>query len=463
MSGPVSGTIDVAIVGAGPAGLAAAATAADAGLAVVVVDNQADVGGQIYRGIGAADERRRRILGRDYAAGRALLDTLERQRVSHIAGASVWEVTPDRRIFYSRNGQAAVLRARHIVLCTGAIERPMPFPGWTMPGVMTAGAGQILLKTAGLLPPGPTVLAGSGPLLYLVAVQYLRAGHPLAAIVETTPKANLGRALRYLPGLFGASSYLRKGLALLAEIRRRRVRHYQGAHALRGVGEGHIAAIGFRAGESDHALACAALLIHNGVVPNLQITRALGLDHVWEPLQRCWRPRLGDWGETAIEGIAVAGDGGGIAGADASVHRGRIAALHAAWRLGALPADAAKRRAAPERRRLRRHEAARPFLDALYAPATDFLVPPDETVVCRCEEVSAGAVREQVALGCLGPNQLKAFVRAGMGPCQGRLCGLTVSEIIAAARGVPVEAVGHYRIRPPIVPVTLGEIAAAEP
>ena len=459
----MSGTTDIAVIGAGPAGLAAAATAADAGLGAVILDNQPDVGGQIYRGIRTADDRRRRILGRDYAAGRALLGTLEQERVSHIAGASVWEVTPDRRIFYSRHGEATVLRAQHVVLCTGAIERPMPFPGWTMPGVMTAGAGQILLKASGIVPPGPTVLAGSGPLLFLVAVQYLRAGHPLAAIVETTPRANPRRALRFLPGVARGSSYLRKGIALLAELKRRRVRHYKGAHGLRALGEGRVAAFAFRTDGAEHEIACATLLIHNGVVPNVQITRSLGLDHVWDPLQRCWRPRLGEWGETTIEGVAVAGDGGGIAGVEAAVLRGRIAGLHAAWRLGQLSAEAAKRRAQRERRRLAGYEAARPFLDALYAPAPALLVPSDETIVCRCEEVTAGTIREQVELGCLGPNQLKAFARAGMGPCQGRLCGLSVSEIIAAARGVPVDDIGYYRIRPPIVPVTLGEIAAAAP
>ena len=459
----MSGTTDVAVIGAGPAGLSAAVTAADAGLAVVIVDNQPDVGGQVYRGIRTADNRRCRILGQDYAAGRALLGTLERARVCHIAGASVWEVTPDRQIFYSRGGEAAVLRARHIVLCTGAVERPMPFPGWTMPGVMTAGAGQILLKTSGIVPPSPTVLAGSGPLLVLVAVQYLRAGHPIAAIVETTPMANLGRAIRLLPGAVRESSYIRKGLALLGELKRRRVRHYKRASTLRALGEEQIATVRFRVGAREHEIACATLLIHNGVVPNVQITRALGLEHIWEPLPRCWRPRLGNWGETTIEGIAVAGDGGGIAGVEASVHRGRIAGLHAARRLDALSAEAAKRRVLRERRRLARHEAARPFLDALYAPAPALLVPSDETIVCRCEEVTAGAIREQVTLGCLGPNQLKAFVRAGMGPCQGRLCGLSVSETIADARGVPVEDVGYYRIRPPISPVTLGEIASAAP
>ena len=457
----MSGTTDVAVIGAGPAGLSAAATAADAGLTVAILDNQPEVGGQIYRGIRAADDRRRRILGRDYAVGQALLGTLERKRVNHIAGASVWEVTPDRQIFYSRRGRAAVLRAKHVVLCTGAIERPMPFPGWTLPGVMTAGAGQILLKASGVMPPSPTVLAGSGPLLFLVAMQYLRAGHPLAAIVETTPRANLRRALRFLPGIARGNSYLRKGLALLAELKCRRVRHYRGAHGLRALGDARVAAIGFRTGGAEHEIACATLLIHNGVVPNVQITRALGLDHVWEPLQRCWRPRLGEWGETAIEDIAVAGDGGGIAGAEAAVHRGRIAGLNAAQRIGALSAKVAKRHARRERRRLAGHEAARPFLDALYAPDPALLVPPDETVVCRCEEVTASAIREQVTLGCLGPNQMKAFVRAGMGPCQGRLCGLSVSEIIAAARNVPIGDVGYYRIRPPICPVTLGEIAAA--
>jgi NADPH-dependent 2,4-dienoyl-CoA reductase/sulfur reductase-like enzyme len=453
---------DVAIIGAGPAGLAAADLLGAAGCAVTVLDEQPAPGGQIYRGIGAASAERLRVLGPDYAAGRALLGAVERPGVTLITGATVWEVTRDRRLSYSVGGSARQIAADRIILATGATERPMPFPGWTLPGVMMAGAGQILLKTAGLLPPAPLILAGSGPLLYLLAAQYLGAGQTISAIVETTPASNWRKALPHLPGALLGHRYLRKGLTLLARIRRAGVAHFRGASGLRAEGTDRVETLQFTSRGRAHRLPCAALLIHTGVIPNLQITRSLNLQHDWDPLPRCWRPRLDGFCGTAVEGVRVAGDGGGIAGAEAAVHSGRLAALGSLVGLGRIDASEAERRAAVERQALARHARARPFLDALYAPAPEFLDPPDEAVVCRCEEVTAGRIREFVDLGCLGPNQAKSYGRAGMGPCQGRYCGITVSGIIAARRGVPIDEVGYYRIRPPLKPVTLGELAAMD-
>lgn len=451
---------EVAIIGAGPAGLAAAAMLAEAGVAVTLIDEQTAPGGQIYRGVGAASPKRLGILGADYAAGLGLTAATGMAGVTYRPGATVWELTRERQAYFSADGRAEVLQAAQVIVATGATERPMPFPGWTLPGVMTAGAGQILLKTAGLVPPEPVVLAGSGPLLFLVAQQYLDAGARVAAIVETTPAANRARAARHLPGMLVANRYLRKGLAMLRRLRAAGVPHYRQATGLRAEGRARVEAIGFDAQGARHRVECAALLIHTGVVPNVQITRALGLAHDWDPLQGCWRPRLGRFGETEVPGIRVAGDGGGIAGAEAAVHSGRLAALGCLSALGKGGDIGA--RAAAAHRALKWHGRARPFLDALYAPAPEFLDPPDETVVCRCEEVTAGRIREFVDLGCLGPNQTKAFGRPGMGPCQGRYCGLTVANVIAARRGVPVAEVGYYRLRAPVKPVTLGELAAME-
>lgn len=452
--------VQLAIIGAGPAGLAAAATAADAGVKVLLIDEQPTAGGQIYRALGQAEEAREIILGPDYTDGRPLLGALEHPSIRHLADASVWQITPEREVFLSQHGEARCLRAGHIILATGATERPMPFPGWTLPGVMTGGAGQTLLKSAGLVPQGDIVLAGSGPLLYLLAWQYLRAGVKVNAIVETTPGSHYRKALPHLLGALRANSYLRKGLSLIRDMRRHGVPHYRRATELEATGTEQIQSLRFKAGDTPRELPCSILLLHQGVVPNVQISRSLGIAHDWDELQRCWRPRLGLWGDTEIEGISIAGDGGGIGGAKAAEHQGRLAGLHAASRLGTITFDECKRRAELERRALAYHLGIRPFLDALYAPTAEFRSPSDDTIVCRCEEVTAGAIREYVKLGCLGPNQTKAFGRPGMGPCQGRFCGLTVSEIIAAARDVPVSDVGYYRLRPPIKPVTLGELAA---
>ncbi len=452
--------VDLAIIGAGPAGLAAAGVAAQAGVATVVIDEQGAPGGQIYRGGERASPDVEGILGPEYARGRVLGEALAHSLVTHVGGAIVWRVTQQREIHLTKDGVAQALHARHIIIATGALERAMPFPGWTLPGVMTVGAGQILLKTAGMIPNGRVILAGSGPLLYLLSAQYMRAGGKISAIVETTPRRNILRAAKHLPGILRANTYLRKGIGLLREIRRAGVRHFQAAGNLAARGHGTIETLRFVANGIAHELPCSLLFVHQGIVPNVQITRSLRLSHDWDELQRCWRPSLGPWGETEIKGISVAGDGGGIAGALAAELQGRIAGLHAANSLGAIDDEMLQRESKPERKALAHQLAARPFIDALYAPSPEFLSPPDETIACRCEEVTAATIRRCVSLGCLGPNQTKAFCRAGMGPCQGRFCGLTVAEIIASTRGVPVADVGYYRIRPPIKPVTIGELAA---
>jgi NADPH-dependent 2,4-dienoyl-CoA reductase/sulfur reductase-like enzyme len=443
--------VPLLIVGGGPAGLAAADTALAHGKEVMLLDEQPGPGGQIYRNIAKADGAQRRILGPDYAQGESLLAVMERDGLDYRPGATVWEVTPDRTVYFTQSGKVRAVTAGRIILATGAMERPMPFPGWTLPGVMTCGAAQIMLKAEGIVAEG-AVLAGSGPLLLLIASQMLAAGARIEAIVETTPARRYMAALAYLPRALRAADYLRKGIAMTAALRRAGIPWYKGAHGLQAIGAGGVEALRFTAGGKPRELACKTLLLHQGVVPNVQITRSLRLEHDWDAMQRAWRPRADEWGETALPGIFVAGDGGGIDGARASAIQGRLAALRAA--------DAPAGEAARLRRALARELAIRPFLDRLYRPATEFLRPGDGTVVCRCEEVLAGQIREHVRIGCLGPNQAKAYSRAGMGPCQGRLCGLTVSEVIAGARGVSPGEVGYYRIRPPIKPVTIGELAA---
>ncbi len=450
---------DIVIVGAGPAGLSAADVLGDAGLNVVVLDDQPAPGGQVYRSISRTNEHFDSVLGPDYAKGTALLKGLDHGCVEYRPNATVWQMTEEREIFYSVGGRGHSVTGDRIILATGAMERPMPFPGWTLPGVMTAGGAQTLLKSSGLLWDGPIVLAGSGPLLYLFAAQAARLGANVAMLLETAPKPDPFAVLSGLAGFLTAPGYLAKGLSLIRELRKAGVPRVSRVEGLEAVGDRHIEAVRYRVGKTWREQATTQLLVHQGVVPNTQITRSLGLRHDWDPQQRCWRPPVNESHETGMDGILVAGDGAGISGADAAVHQGRLAAYSAMSGLEGVDQSSFANRVGKERAGLRRHFKARPFLDALYRPNEAFLSPPDDTIVCRCEEVTAGDIRRYVGLGCLGPNQTKAFGRSGMGPCQGRLCGLTVSEIIAAERGVAMDDVGYYRIRSPIKPVTLGEVA----
>jgi bacterioferritin-associated ferredoxin len=190
------------------------------------------------------------------------------------------------------------------------------------------------------------------------------------------------------------------------------------------------------------------------------MTHALGCAHDWDARQQCFRPRSDAFGATDLEAIFVAGDCGGIGGARVAECRGRLVALGAAASLGKLTAAERDRIAQPIRRELRPHDALRGFLDTLYAPRPELLAPPDDVVVCRCEGVTAGRIREAASLGCRGPNQVKSFTRCGMGPCQGRMCGPTVNGTLAEALGLSPAEVGTFRIRPPLKPLRLGELAA---
>ncbi|WP_372395701.1 NAD(P)/FAD-dependent oxidoreductase [Azospirillum sp. HJ39] len=459
---------DIAVIGAGPAGLAAAALAASRGASVVLLDEQAEPGGQIYRAVTETPVRDRKILGPDYWHGAELLGPLRDSGATHWPGTTVWSVARPRddaadgqrriQIGLSRNGAAAMLTVRHVIMATGALERPFPIPGWTLPGVLGAGAAQVLLKTSGLVPSGATVMAGSGPLLWLLAWQYLQAGARIDAILDTTPKENWRAALPLLPG-FLRSPYLGKGMKLMLEVRRK-LTVIGNVTALRAEGDGALKSVTYTRNGTEHRLPADTLLLHQGVIPNLNLANATGCAQRWDEVQRCWRPTADEWGATSVEGVSLAGDGAGIGGARAAEEAGRLAALDALHRLGRIDRARRDEEAAPFRAALDRSLTGRKFLDVLYSPAQAFRAPSDDTIVCRCEEITAGAVREAVRLGCSGPNQAKSFLRCGMGPCQGRLCGPTVTEVIAAERGVSPAEVGYYRLRPPVKPITLAELAA---
>ncbi|MGO4174991.1 FAD-dependent oxidoreductase [Bosea sp. TAF32] len=457
---------DVVVVGAGPAGLSAAARAAGLGLTVLLADENPAPGGQIYRAVTTTPVKDRTVLGADYWRGAEIIERCERSQATYAARCTVWSLGPDEtapdsfELGLSLDGKARMIGARQVILATGALERPFPIPGWTLPGVMTAGAAQIALKGAGIVPAGRTVIAGCGPLLYLLASQLSAAGCEIVAVLDTTSRTNWPKALAALPD-FLRSPYLAKGLKLMAATRRK-LRFVRDVTGLSAKGEGKLRQVEFEQGGRQGAIACDTLLLHQGVIPSVNLSNAAGCAHDFDEEQHAWVPRVDAWFASSVPGIAIAGDGAGIGGAESAALRGEIAALGAASRLGKLSEAERDRQATPIRTALARLLHGRRFLDLLYKPAPQFLAPPqDETIICRCEEVTAGQVRDAAArLGVTGPNQMKAFLRCGMGPCQGRLCGPTVVELIARTRGTTPAEVGYYRLRPPVKPVTLAELAA---
>jgi NADPH-dependent 2,4-dienoyl-CoA reductase/sulfur reductase-like enzyme len=460
----MSTVCDLLVVGAGPAGMAAASTAARLGVSTLLVDEQAALGGQIYRNVESHSNDADGVSAADWQRGAALVREFRASGARHRAGTQVWQLDPARdgacKVYVTDGTQADVISARRVLLATGAMERPVPIPGWTLPGVMTVGAAQILYKTGKHVPQAGTWIAGSGPLLWLFAAQALEARGKIEGILDTAPRSNFAHALRHSMAALRGRAYLERGLALQARVRRAGVPVIRDVGAIEAKGDGRLTTLRFRAGGRWRDVLASTLLLHHGVVPNVHATRSLRAQHRWDGPQRCFVPVVDAWGMTSAEAYAVAGDGAGSVGAEASALRGRLAALESARRLGVIDEQRRDTEAAPIRGDLARHMPVRAFLDQLFAPRASLLAPADEVLVCRCESITAGRIRDAVRLGCVGPNQMKAFTRCGMGPCQARMCGLAAAEIIARERGVGMEEVGVFNVRPPLKPLSLQELAA---
>lgn len=463
-AGDLTDLYDVIVVGAGPAGMSAATLMSAEGLSVLVLDENPAPGGQIYRHITLNTQSERPYLGGAYWAGQPIADAFMKSSLTYARRCRVWSLDsaipaldePYARVGISLGGVARHVQARRVILATGALERPMPVPGWTLPGVMTAGAAQIALKSAGLVPSGRIVLAGCGPLLYQLAVQLKDAGANIVALLDTGK--GLRQGWRYLPS-FLVSPYALKGAALLVKARRS-LRVVSGVQRLEIEGRDRATAVRFKTGRFEETLPVDHLLLHQGVVPDTALANSAGCALEWNEAIRAFQPRTDDHGRSSFPDIFIAGDGARIAGALACAEAGRAVALAVMADLAPGDADPYEARRQRTLRECARLQRGRPFIDTAYLPARHFLAPEDEsTVVCRCEEVTVGAIRSAARRGVTGPNQLKVFTRCGMGPCQGRMCGSTVVELLADEQGTEPGDIGTYRLRPPIKPLKLSEIA----
>lgn len=451
----------VAVVGAGPAGVRAVERLVAAGLSPVWIDEAPDGGGRIYQRPPAALARDARTLyGFEAKRATALHDTLDalKPRCDWRPETLVWHIRPGAGVMQAlQRGAQQTIGFDAAILCTGAMDRVIPVPGWTLPGVTTLGAAQIALKAQGCGIGRRVVLLGSGPLLVLVAYQYAKAGADVAAVLDTTPFATKARAA---PGLMLGGTTFAKGLYYTAWLKRRGVRMAEGITPMLIEGDGQsMAAIRWRdATGREHRTECDAIGMGWGLKPEAQLADLAGVPFRHDALQANWIPVRDQAGRTPVAGIYLAGDGAGIGGADVAELAGQRAALallaDAGHRIDPIETVTLDRRLAGLARFRGALERAFPF------PAHLARALPDDAILCRCEGLRAGELRAAArAEAATGPapemNRAKAFTRVGMGRCQGRVCGAAAAEILAAELGRPVPQIGRLRGQPPVKPIPL--------
>jgi NADPH-dependent 2,4-dienoyl-CoA reductase/sulfur reductase-like enzyme len=452
---------DVLVIGAGPAGLNAASAAAENGLEVLLIDEQELPGGQIYRSVSAGNSQEHFLQAEDRQDGLRIIKRFNASGANYRPKTTVWFAEPGRVICHE-NGRSREIKNQILMVATGAMERPVPFKGWSLPGVMGAGAADILFKSAGVAPQGPVVLAGNGPLIPLVGSHLLTLGVEIAALLDTGPFINKLASLRHIPSAMKDMPFMWKGAKMLKALIAGKVPIVRGVRDITAVGHNRVEQARYRASGKQQQVEAEMLLFHEGVIPRTHVSRMLKLDHAWDRVQRYWYPVCNKNGLSSQRGIYVVGDGAFVHGAGASALKGELAGIDAAAQLKVLSEAEVAEKSFYAKARLRKALAPRSFVDAYFAPDTDLYKVDDEVMVCRCEGVSAKDIRLAVAEGCHDVNEIKIRTRCGMGPCQGRMCGPAAAEIAAAALGTAPSAVGALNIRPPVRPISFREICEFE-
>lgn len=461
-------TPDLVVVGGGVGGMSAACVAAEAGLDVILIDERMDSGGQFSKQptpihatslISRGDKQIR--------LGRELIERMKRAKVTVIQNGQVWAGFPERDILALVDGRTRLFRPQHLIIATGAYERALPVEGWTLPGVITTGAAQSLLRTYHVVAGKKVFIAGNGPFNLQVALELARAGATIVGVAESASRPSIASIGALFDMYRGAPRLLFDGIRYVNQIKKRNIPLFYNysLSSVRQLGDGLKATISSsssvkRSQEKDISIDADIVCMGYGFLPSNVLLRNLGCEHHYDTHRRQLIANRSENFETTAPGIYAVGDCAGLGGAYAACEEGLIAGLHIASSAGSTPSQRQLEDLTESRLKLSRHRRFQSGLWRLYAaqlPKTVQAKP--QTYICRCELVTMQHIRDVTESGCHSIAEVKQQTRAGMGRCQGRYCASLLVEILASESNEQIDEDKFFAPRVPISPIRIGDIA----
>jgi NADPH-dependent 2,4-dienoyl-CoA reductase/sulfur reductase-like enzyme len=457
----------VIIVGSGLAGLAAADILSRYGLQILVIDDNAHLGGQLLRKLPQAAAAENRFEpDRLKRQGARLAARIKKGNIQVLNGTQVLGIYPEHILLVEDNGgHVSEYRADALILATGARERQLPFKGWTLPGVMSTGAAQILMKSSGILPGRKTLIGGCGPLMLVLAAEILANRGEILAVLDQSSTAMKLKAVTAGPAIWPK---LLEGATYLARLAAARVSMKQGVRIVEARGRNQLEAVVVAGVDADGRIvrgteriyATDTLAVGYGFSPNIELPQQAGCAIKYSKARGGWFVEVSDAMMTTVGDIYAVGETTGIAGAGKSFIEGRIAAWDILKKRSVVDRQTYESNAGPLMRRRSRQVQYGRFLNHLYRLQPGCYADiPDETVICRCEEITMGTIRSQLNNNFTTMNGIKKATRSGMGNCQGRTCGPILFDILSAHSHRPPAEIGCTSARAPVKTVTLGALA----
>lgn len=453
---------EVLIVGMGPAGLGAAVELAQIGVQIAIVDENPNPGGQVYRRPpNEFDLQDRSHLGVRYRLGRDLIKGFVQfqHKIVVLPETLSWGFFEGEGLALLRGEEISFVEFEKMLLCEGAMERSIPFNGWTLPGIMTIGGLKKMILQQGILPGKRFVLAGTSPLTLSLASILVKNGGEIAALCEAT---KLREQIKLSREILKHKGILHEAVSYILPLLGKAIPTYRPWAVVSAAGDTQVREVTIARLDrdwkpipgSEERIQTDVLAVSYGFLPLARLSRLCGCEHTYDPIQKFWRPAVDEFMRTSVPNIYTAGDSAGISGADLAELEGRIAAVHIAGEIGHLSVTEREERLERffKQRRSFRSYASR--LNEIFAVRSGlFTIMDRETIVCRCERITAGEILDGIEKGWRNINELKR-TRIGMGPCQGRICESIVAELMRQ-NGIPPEESGYLNIRPPITPVPM--------